>query len=42
MNSGLSFLGEMLTDLNAPNNCAAIRQKYRSEHIKRLMILMFC
>lgn len=42
MNSGLSFLGEMLTDLNAPNNCVAISQKYRSEHIKRLMILMFC
>lgn len=37
-----SFLGEMLTDLNTPNDCAAMSQKYRSEHNKRLMILMFC
>ncbi|CDO48245.1 hypothetical protein BM1374166_00556 [Bartonella tribocorum] len=29
INSCPSFLGEMLTDLNASNDCAAISQKYR-------------
>ncbi len=29
INSCLSFLVEMLVDLNAQNDCAAIRQKYR-------------
>ncbi len=36
------FLVEMLTDLNAPNDCAAISQKYRERAYQEDMILMCC